>query len=48
MSDLVVLAEGRPLPLRREGEIGAGPWSRLLATSIVPEPRSARAQRSAD
>lgn len=45
MSDVHVLDDGRPVPLRGAGEIGTGPWSRLLASSVVPEPRSARAQR---
>lgn len=45
MSDSLVIADGRPIPLRGDGEIGTGPWSRLLASAIVPEPRSARAQR---
>jgi len=44
MSTPYVLADGKPITIS-SGEIGRGPWSRLLATSIVPEPRSARAQR---
>ena len=45
MSDPVLLAGGEPIVLAAEGEIGRGAWARLLASSIVPEPRSARAQR---
>jgi uncharacterized Zn finger protein len=44
MTAPLVLADGKPITISG-GEIGSGPWSRLLATSIVPEPRSARAQR---
>ncbi|MFN8224190.1 MAG: SWIM zinc finger family protein [Gaiellales bacterium] len=48
MNDALVLADGRALQLVSEGEIGDGPWARLLAGAIVPDPRSARAQRGRD
>lgn len=39
------LNDGRPLAVGREGRIGNGPWARLLATSIVGDEGSARAER---
>lgn len=40
-----MLNEGRPLAVVGEGTIGPGPWARLLATSIVADEGSARAER---
>ncbi|MGB8351943.1 MAG: SWIM zinc finger family protein, partial [Gaiella sp.] len=45
MSELV-LDDGRPLAVPRDGDrIGAGPWARLLASAVVPDESSARAER---
>jgi hypothetical protein len=42
----LVLDDGRPLAVPRDGDrIGAGPWSRLLASAVVPDESSARAER---
>lgn len=42
----LVLDDGRPLAVPRDGNrIGAGPWSRLLASAVVPDESSARAER---
>ena len=41
-----VLDDGRPLVVSSERErIGQGPWARLLATAVVPDERSASAER---
>ncbi len=42
----VVLDDGRPVHVAGgEERIGRGPWARLLATAIVPDEASARAER---
>ena len=42
----VVLAGGAPIEVDRGGfRIGLGPWARLLASTIVPDESSARAER---
>lgn len=42
----VVLDEGRPVVVTAAGDrIGRGPWARWLATAIVPDEGSARAER---
>ena len=44
MSALV--EDGRALLVEDEGDrIGAGPWARWLASAVVPDESSARAQR---
>lgn len=40
-----LLDDGRPVAVEGEGRIGTGPWARLLATSIVGDEGSARAER---
>ena len=43
---MTVLDDGRPLVVSSERErIGHGPWARLLATAVVPDERSASAER---
>jgi hypothetical protein len=42
----LVLGGGGPLAVPRRGErIGTGPWARLLASAVVPDESSARAER---
>jgi uncharacterized Zn finger protein len=42
----VVLDDGRPVHVEGGDErIGRGPWARLLATAVVPDEASARAER---
>ena len=42
----VVLDDGRPVLVSNEHDrIGRGPWARLLATAVVPDEASARAER---
>lgn len=42
----VVLEDGRPMFVSNEHDrIGRGPWARLLATAVVPDEASARAER---
>ena len=42
----ILLGDGRPLVVEDDGErIGAGPWARWLASAVVPDESSARAQR---
>lgn len=45
MSDAILIADGKPLRLVAGPVVGEGPWARLLATAIVPDARSGRAQR---
>ena len=41
-----VLDEGRPIFVRDDDErIGRGPWARWVATAVVPDEGSARAER---
>jgi hypothetical protein len=41
-----LVEDGAPLVVEDDGErIGAGPWARWLATAVVPDEASARAQR---
>jgi uncharacterized Zn finger protein len=43
---IVILDDGRPMLVSAEGDrIGRGPWARLLATSVVSDEGSARAER---
>jgi hypothetical protein len=43
---LILLEDGRPLQVEDVGDrIGAGPWARWLASAVVPDESSARAQR---
>ena len=42
----ILVADGRPLVVEDDGDrIGAGPWARWLASAVVPDESSARAQR---
>ena len=42
----VLVEEGRPLAVSDVGDrIGAGPWARWLASAVVPDESSARAER---
>lgn len=42
----LLLADGRPIEVESDGSrIGHGAWARLVATAIVPDERSARAER---
>jgi uncharacterized Zn finger protein len=42
----VILDDGRPVLVSTQHDrIGRGPWARLLATSVVPDEGSARAER---
>jgi uncharacterized Zn finger protein len=42
----VLLNEGRPVLVEAAGaRIGRGPWARLLATAVVPDESSTRAER---
>lgn len=42
----ILVEDGRPLLVEGDGErIGAGPWARWLASAVVPDESSARAQR---
>ena len=42
----VLVEDGRSLVVEDDGErIGAGPWARWLASAVVPDESSARAQR---
>jgi len=42
----VLVEDGRPLAVDDDGDrIGAGPWARWLASAVVPDESSARAQR---
>lgn len=43
----IVLAEGRPVHVASDGDepIGRGPWARLLATAVVGDESSPRAER---
>jgi hypothetical protein len=43
----ILLGDGGPLAAGRDGgdRIGSGPWARLLATAVVPDESSARAER---
>jgi len=49
VSDLL-LNDGRPIAVEEVGSdrIGAGPWARLLASAVVPDEGSARAERGRD
>jgi uncharacterized Zn finger protein len=43
---MTLLAEGRPIHLEGDGDrIGRGPWARWVATSVVPDESSPRAER---
>jgi hypothetical protein len=45
----VLLDDGRALRAPRDGDrIGAGPWSRWVASAVVPDESSARAERGRD
>ena len=42
----ILVEGGRPLVVEDESDrIGAGPWARWLASAVVPDESSARAQR---
>jgi SWIM zinc finger len=41
----LLLADGEPIEVEGDGRIGHGPWARLVATAIVPDESSARAER---
>ncbi|HET9242062.1 MAG TPA: SWIM zinc finger family protein [Gaiella sp.] len=42
----VLVEDGLPLPVEDGGDrVGAGPWARWLASAVVPDESSARAQR---
>ncbi len=43
---MTMLADGRPIHVEGDGDrIGRGPWARWLATSVVPDEGSPRAER---
>ena len=44
-ADRVLVDDGRALRLEAETRPGKGPWARLVASAIVPDERSPRAQR---